>query len=185
MFDRKLLRHVPNTTDRIGAEIEVEKRFGTTWMHADVHQTLSGIVKAMEIDEAVNFLYAQHEVKNRRLVSWETVALGRLLDELGTHPTHFRRITPPPRWISDYPIPQRSRNKRKRTSPLNREVDVGLDEELRSFGSSSRRVKLSSQSLLRQRLTPSQSTFRRTLRAIAGTEENPNRGVAMNRKTGL
>jgi hypothetical protein len=41
---------------------------------AGVHQTVSAIIKTMEIDEAVKFLYSQRAVKNRRLEWGEIVS---------------------------------------------------------------------------------------------------------------
>jgi hypothetical protein len=49
----------------------VERRFGRTRMHAGVHQTMSGLVKAMEQDEAMKVLYVDGEVKRRRFAYGE------------------------------------------------------------------------------------------------------------------
>jgi hypothetical protein len=72
LFARKLLMHVTNSIAAIVYEISnaktdislrrasttpVENRFGQTTIIAGVHQKVSAIVKTMEIDEAVKFLY--------------------------------------------------------------------------------------------------------------------------------
>jgi hypothetical protein len=89
LFDRKLLMHATNTIAAIVYEISnaktfislrraltnpLENRFGQTRIHAGVHQTVSAIVKTMEIDEAVKFLYSQRLVKTRRLEYGEIVS---------------------------------------------------------------------------------------------------------------
>jgi hypothetical protein len=51
-----------------------ENRLGQTRTRAGVHQTVSAIVKTMEIDEAVKFLYSQRAVKNRGLEYGEIVS---------------------------------------------------------------------------------------------------------------
>jgi hypothetical protein len=73
LFDRKLLMHATNSIEAIVNEIHsaktdislrristspVENRFGVTRMHAGVHQNVLEIVKTMDIDEAVKFVYA-------------------------------------------------------------------------------------------------------------------------------
>jgi hypothetical protein len=88
LFDRKLLMHTTNSIVAIVNEISsakteislrristspLENKFGVTRIHAGVHQTLSEILKTMEIDEAVKFVYAQQAVKNRRLAYGEIV----------------------------------------------------------------------------------------------------------------
>jgi hypothetical protein len=45
----------------------LENRFDQTRIRPGFHQKVSAIVKTMEIDEAVKFLYSQRAVKNRRL----------------------------------------------------------------------------------------------------------------------
>jgi hypothetical protein len=89
LFDRKLLMHATNTVVEIGYEISnaktdfslrrastapLENRVGQTRIRAAVHQTVSVIVKIMKIDEAVEFLYSQRAVKNRRLEYGEIVS---------------------------------------------------------------------------------------------------------------
>jgi hypothetical protein len=88
LFDFKLLMHATNTIAAIVYETSnpktdislrrasitpLENRFGQTRIRASVHQTVSAIVKIMEIDEAVKFLYSQRAVKNRRLEYGEIV----------------------------------------------------------------------------------------------------------------
>jgi hypothetical protein len=88
LFDRKLLMHATDSVSAIIYEIHnaelpislqrlmttpVEHRFGVTRVHAGTHQTMVGILKAMEEDEAMKYAYAQHHVKNRRLAYGETV----------------------------------------------------------------------------------------------------------------
>jgi hypothetical protein len=51
----------------------LENRFAQTRIRTAAHQTVSTIVKTMEIDEAVKFLYSQRVVKNRRLKYGEIV----------------------------------------------------------------------------------------------------------------
>jgi hypothetical protein len=80
LFDRKLLMHLTSTIAAIVYEISnaktdislrrasitpLENRFGQTRIRTCVHHTVPAIVKAMEIDEAVKFLYSQRAVKNR------------------------------------------------------------------------------------------------------------------------
>jgi hypothetical protein len=89
LFDRKLLMHAINTITAIVYEISnaktdislrrasttpLENRFGQTRTRAGVHHPASAIVKTMEIDEAVKFLYMQMAVKNRRLEYGEIVS---------------------------------------------------------------------------------------------------------------
>jgi hypothetical protein len=89
LFARKLLIHATNTITAIIYEISraktdislqcssttpLENRFGQTRIRASVHQTASLIVKTMEIDEAVKFLYSQRGTKNRRLEYGEIIS---------------------------------------------------------------------------------------------------------------
>jgi hypothetical protein len=88
LFDQKLLMHTTNSIAGIVIEIHqakrpislqrlmtvpVEKKFGVTRLHAKTHQTMLGLVRAMEQDEAMKFAYALQAVKNRRLAYGETV----------------------------------------------------------------------------------------------------------------
>jgi hypothetical protein len=88
LFDKKMVMHATNTIAAIIFEIHhathpisleristipLEKRFGVTRMHAGTHQTMFGILKAMEIDQGMKFVYAQREVKNRRFAYGEIV----------------------------------------------------------------------------------------------------------------
>jgi hypothetical protein len=81
-FDRRLLMHATNPISAIVYEISsartgisfqristicLEKRFGGTRRHAGIHQTLCGILKTMEIDEAMKFVYPRAAVHSRRL----------------------------------------------------------------------------------------------------------------------
>jgi hypothetical protein len=52
----------------------LENRFGRTRIRVSVHETVSEIVKTMEIDEAVQFLYSQSTAKNQRLGYGEIVS---------------------------------------------------------------------------------------------------------------
>jgi hypothetical protein len=98
MFDRTLLMHATNTISAIVYEISsattpislqristvcLEKRFGVTRMHAGVHQTLCGILKTMEIDEAMKFVYARAAVANRRLAYGAIVNPFKCLEGIG------------------------------------------------------------------------------------------------------
>jgi hypothetical protein len=89
LFDRKLLTHATNTIAAIVYEISnvktdislrrvsttpLENRFGQTRMRAGVHQTVSAIVKTMETDEVIKFLYSQRAVKNQQLEYGEIVS---------------------------------------------------------------------------------------------------------------
>jgi hypothetical protein len=91
MFDRKLLMHAMNAITGLFDEIRtvsaeillqrlatvpLEKLFGITRLHAKTHQTMTGILKTMEINQAMRFVYAYHDVKNRRRSSGKTVARG-------------------------------------------------------------------------------------------------------------
>jgi hypothetical protein len=51
----------------------LEKNFGVARMYAGVHQTMSEILKTMEIDHDVKFLSSQRDVKTRRFSYSETV----------------------------------------------------------------------------------------------------------------
>jgi hypothetical protein len=62
----------------------LQNRFGQTSIGNGVHQTVSAIVKIMEIDDAVKFLYAQKAVKNRRLEYGEIIG-----------PLEYRVFNPP------------------------------------------------------------------------------------------
>jgi hypothetical protein len=72
LFDRKLVMHATNTIAGIVYEIRkatkpislqrastvpVEKKSEKIRMHAGVHQTVVGLVKTMEADEAMQFIY--------------------------------------------------------------------------------------------------------------------------------
>jgi hypothetical protein len=91
LFDRKLVRHGSNTIAAIIHEIDqlhpgellslqrlstvpVEKLFGITRLHAKTHQTLSGILKALETDQVLRLLHATREVRKRKLAYGEVVA---------------------------------------------------------------------------------------------------------------
>jgi hypothetical protein len=43
----------------------VEKKFGKKRMHTGVHQTVVELLKTMEADEAMQFIYVQDQIKNR------------------------------------------------------------------------------------------------------------------------
>jgi hypothetical protein len=104
LFDDKLLMHATNSLAGIMYEIKiavkpislrristtpVENRFGRTRMHAGVHQTMADLIKTMENDEVMNFIYVYGEVKNRRLAYGETVSPAGDLDKLGITPLMF------------------------------------------------------------------------------------------------
>jgi hypothetical protein len=91
MFDYKLLIHVTNIIVGIMYEIKLvrtptsiqrisivpaEKKFGKTGMHTGVHQTVLQLIKTMMIedDDAMQFIYIQDQVKNRRLAYRETIS---------------------------------------------------------------------------------------------------------------
>jgi hypothetical protein len=88
LFDRTLVTHATNAIAGIVYEIKkatkpislqrastvrVEKKLEKTRMHAGVHQTVVELVKTMEADEALQFIYVQEQIKNRRLAYGETV----------------------------------------------------------------------------------------------------------------
>jgi hypothetical protein len=64
----------------------VEKKFGKTRMHAGVRQTVVELIKTMEDDEAMQFIYAQDQVKNRRFASGETPSPCIFLTGIGITP---------------------------------------------------------------------------------------------------
>jgi hypothetical protein len=89
LFGRKLLMHPTDTIvgllhEMVHAErcislrcissVSVEKRVGMARMHAGVHHTMLTIIRTMENDEAMKFVYAQQEVKNRQLASGAIVS---------------------------------------------------------------------------------------------------------------
>jgi hypothetical protein len=78
MLDYKLLIHSANIIAGIMSEIKlvkevislqrisiipVEKKFGKTKMHSGVHKTIVELIKTMEDDEAMQFIYVQDQVK--------------------------------------------------------------------------------------------------------------------------
>jgi hypothetical protein len=88
LFDRKLLVHAINTIATLVHEIKiakgpislqristvpVEKLFGVTRLHAGTHQTLAGIMRTMEINQALKVMYVNEEVRKRHLAYGETV----------------------------------------------------------------------------------------------------------------
>jgi hypothetical protein len=88
LFDRKLLVHAINTiatlTDYIKfakgpislqriSTVPVEKLFGVTRLHAGTHQTLAGIMRAMETNQALKMMYVNEKVRKRHLAYGETV----------------------------------------------------------------------------------------------------------------
>jgi hypothetical protein len=90
LFDQKLFVHAINSIARILYEIRkvpvgtkmslqlistvsVKKKFGVTRMYARRYQTLSTIIKTMQIDEALKSVYANAHVKRRRLAYGEIV----------------------------------------------------------------------------------------------------------------
>jgi hypothetical protein len=89
LFHRKLLTHAINIIDEIVQEISnaksdisvrrtsttpLENRFGQTGMRDGVRQIMSAIVKTMEIDRALKFLYPQRAIKNWRLEYGEIIS---------------------------------------------------------------------------------------------------------------
>jgi hypothetical protein len=88
-----IVREIKNATKPISLQristTPVERRFGRTRVHAGVHQTLAGLVKTMEEDEAMKFMYVHTEVKNRRLSYGETVSPCPELMHLGFTPLIF------------------------------------------------------------------------------------------------
>jgi DNA helicase IV len=109
LFDRKLLMHATNTIAAIVYKISnvktdmslrrasttpLENRFGQTRIRAGVHQTVSAIVKIMEIDEAVKFLYSQRAVQNRRLEYGKIVSPLEYIKGLWFSCPHLCQITP-------------------------------------------------------------------------------------------
>jgi hypothetical protein len=66
--------------------VPLEKFFGRTRLHAKTHQTMTGILKVTEIDQAMRFVHAYHGVKDRRLSYGETVAGGECESGLQCEP---------------------------------------------------------------------------------------------------
>jgi hypothetical protein len=101
LFDRKLVMHGANTIAEIVYEIKkatkpislqrastvpVEKKFGEIRMHAGVRQAMVELVKTMEADEAMQFIYVQDQIKNWRLAYGETVFPCSCLTGIGITP---------------------------------------------------------------------------------------------------
>jgi hypothetical protein len=63
--------------------VPVEKEFGKIKMRAGVHQTAVELVKTMEADEAMQFIYVQDQIRNRRLAHGETVFSCSCLTGIG------------------------------------------------------------------------------------------------------
>jgi hypothetical protein len=98
LFDRKLVMHAANTIVGIVYEIKkatepislqrastvsVKRKFGKMKMHACVHQTVIKLVKTMKADEAMQFIYAQDQIKNRWVAYGETVLPWSCLTGIG------------------------------------------------------------------------------------------------------
>jgi hypothetical protein len=98
MLDSKLLIHATNTIAGTVGEIQlartpisllristgpVEKKFGKRRMHAGVHQTVVELIKKMEDDEAMPFIYVQGQVNNRRLAYGEAISSCTCLTGIG------------------------------------------------------------------------------------------------------
>jgi hypothetical protein len=101
VFDSELLIHTINTVTGIVygiklsrtpislqriSTVPVEKKFSKTRMHASVHSTAVELVKTMKDDEAMQLLYVQDQVKNRRLGYDETISLCQCLIAIGMTP---------------------------------------------------------------------------------------------------
>jgi hypothetical protein len=101
MFDSKLLIHATNNITVIVYEIKlartpislqrisivpVEKKFDETRMHADIHQTVVGLIKTKKNDQAMQFTDAQNQVKNRWLAYGETISPCAYLTGIGIIP---------------------------------------------------------------------------------------------------
>jgi hypothetical protein len=101
MFEYQLLIHTTNTIAGIVYEIRlarmptslqqistvpVEKKFGKTKIHAGVHKTVIVLIKTMKDDEAMQFIYAQDQVKNLRLTYGETLSPCTFLTGIGITP---------------------------------------------------------------------------------------------------
>jgi hypothetical protein len=104
MFDCRLLIHATNTIAGILYEIKpartpifpqristlpVEKKFGETRMHAGVHQTVVELIKTIEDDEAMQFIYVQDQVKNMSLAYGETISRCTCLAGIGITPVTY------------------------------------------------------------------------------------------------
>jgi hypothetical protein len=91
MFDRKLIRHATNTIATLVYEMEhlpigeilslqrlstvpVEKLFGRARLRAKTHQTMTGILDAMSMSQAMRLFHANQVSKKRKLEYGETVA---------------------------------------------------------------------------------------------------------------
>jgi hypothetical protein len=101
MFDYQLLIHATNTIAGIVYEIKlartlisfqristlpVERKCGKTRMHAGVHQTVVELIKTMKDVEAMQFIYVQDQVKNRRLAYGGTISPCTCLTGIGITP---------------------------------------------------------------------------------------------------
>jgi hypothetical protein len=90
LFDQKLLIHATNSISGILGEIRntpqgtkislqrlstvpLENSFSVTRMHAGRNHTLAAIIKAMEVDADMKFVYPHVHVKNRRLAYGEII----------------------------------------------------------------------------------------------------------------
>jgi hypothetical protein len=189
MFDRKLLMHATNTISAIVYEIGsartdislqristicLEKRFGVTRMHAGVHQTLCGIRKTMEIDEAMRCVYVRAAVQSRRLsygsivtpyeylggvgidmlvfaesllcVVGFPITMTQVVADMGEDGVHIYVE----KLMSDLLLPF-AMTKVSMMSPRKRR---SLYQELHGVSASSRRVILSSKSVLRAAVEP-------------------------------
>jgi hypothetical protein len=101
MFGYKLLIHATNTIAGFVYEITlartpislqrisivpVKKKFDKTRMQAGVHEMVVELSKTMEDDEAMQFIYVQDQVKNRRLAYGETFSPCTCLTGIGITP---------------------------------------------------------------------------------------------------
>jgi hypothetical protein len=92
LFDRRQVMHPRNAIAGIVFEIHhactpislqristvpLEMLFGLTRLHTKTHQTVSAIIKTMEIDQAMRLVSASQEGRNRRLASARRLTLAR------------------------------------------------------------------------------------------------------------
>jgi hypothetical protein len=74
-------------------------------MHTGVRQTTVQIIKTMETDEVMNFIYTHQQVKNRRLADRETVTPCQNLAGLQLSPLILQKHSYTP-LVSLHPQPR-------------------------------------------------------------------------------
>jgi hypothetical protein len=73
------------------SQVPLEGLFGITHLHAGTHQTMTAILKTMEIDQAIGFVSAHDKAKNRRFSYRETIGRGEEKYVLQSEPVLLAR----------------------------------------------------------------------------------------------